>query len=561
MQEYLKNMTVGHWIKLVAGIIVGILCLYQLGMPPVHRLAKIQAASDEAKTSVYGPGVNYIIRMTPGAAYVPGTTPSGFGEPLQGFDIVARKFEELYPDTRIEFINVPIGPEFLVTQLTGGAAPDVITTNVEDIWSDLQKGWYIPLDGFLDEPNQFAEPGEPGSEQWWDSFKYQAITRGKAAPDGKLYCIPLDMVETGIFYNKDLFEKLGIREPETWAEYVEWQRRVKDEGQYAPTLLSSWNFVTWGTDLVFDQLYYDILPGIDLKRIPAQEQYFEGYLDDSELAFLHTKGFFTPEDPRWREMFRLLKEWRQLSTDNISSTDFGRMFLREEGLSLWTACSFSTQLRLNPDVRFDWDVFYPPSMTAETSEFATGAQMCVIGGVAMQYILTNSAVRDVPPDPSLDPQRDLERRMRESQRLRRVIQWMQFVTSPENADLIVNESSLYLPNIAGVDPHPAFQVFEDILAHRYTTTKWTASFDLRFRDFFQRMIDLYLTGAMDEDDLLEALSRNLAFATESGIRRGVFEIDQLEEEWQRLAPVRAKMKGLPPQAYEDTQRALAASAE
>ena len=30
--------------------------------------------------------------------------------------------------------------------------------------------------------------------------------RGKAAPDGGIYCISFDMVETGIFYNKTKFE-------------------------------------------------------------------------------------------------------------------------------------------------------------------------------------------------------------------------------------------------------------------------------------------------------------------------------------------------------------------
>ena len=34
----------------------------------------------------------------------------------------------------------------------------------------------------------------PGYDQWWDMFKYQAISRGKAAPDNLNYCLSFYMV-------------------------------------------------------------------------------------------------------------------------------------------------------------------------------------------------------------------------------------------------------------------------------------------------------------------------------------------------------------------------------
>jgi len=64
--------------------------------------------------------------------------------------------------------------------------------NVEDVWVDVQKNWYVPLDQFLEAPNPFiaekGDPSQPGAKQWWDMFKYQAISRGKAAPDRLNYC-------------------------------------------------------------------------------------------------------------------------------------------------------------------------------------------------------------------------------------------------------------------------------------------------------------------------------------------------------------------------------------
>lgn len=123
----------------------------------------------------------YHLRVAP-ALYLPGTMPNNVGKPLEGLTHVAEKFEALFPDTYVEFVGVPAVREWLVTQLAAGQAPDIINVNVEDVWQDVQKGWYVPLDPYLNRPLPFVKPAEPGSRQWWDVFKYQAITRGKARP-------------------------------------------------------------------------------------------------------------------------------------------------------------------------------------------------------------------------------------------------------------------------------------------------------------------------------------------------------------------------------------------
>jgi ABC-type glycerol-3-phosphate transport system substrate-binding protein len=123
----------------------------------------------------------YHLRVAP-ALYLPGTMPNNVGKPLEGLTHVAEKFEALFPDTYVEFVGVPAVREWLVTQLAAGQAPDIINVNVEDVWQDVQKGWYVPLDPYLNRPLPFVKPAAPGSRQWWGVFKYQAITRGKPRP-------------------------------------------------------------------------------------------------------------------------------------------------------------------------------------------------------------------------------------------------------------------------------------------------------------------------------------------------------------------------------------------
>lgn len=530
-------------LSLLLILVVGVVLL----RPPTEE-------SDESTVARNGRAdAHYVIKVAPGGEHMPGSRPYGLGEPLKGFAEVSRRFEQKFPDTRIEMIAVPTVREYLVTQLSSGAAPDIVTVNVEDVWVDVQKGWYVPLDRYLNRPNPFVvEKGDvdaPGSIQWWDMFKYQALSRGKAAPDGKNYCLTLSAVETGIFYNKTFFREHGLEEPRDWVEFLGVLQAIKDEDRI-PLLINLQSLADWGTDLIFDQLYYDLLPGIDLIKDPTREGYLEGYLDGEELAFLFTKGFFTRNDPRWVEMTRLIKELRPyLPMNFVDQEDRGYMreFLTQRGILMWTSSQRTFPIWADKDLGFEWGVFYLPAITAETSSYASGRPMCVIGGAAQQYEVTNSALADT------DPAWSLEKRIENSERLKRVVAFLQFLSLPENTDRVVNEYPSYLPNIVGVEGLPQLEPFETILERRYTTSKWYFSFDLRFSYTMHRMLGLFLEDGIDLDGYLKWQEDNIRSSGNSLVRRQNIDFSRFEERWVELAPERAVMNGLPPQILHQNQ--------
>ena len=165
--------------------------------------------------------------------------------------------------------------------------------------------------------------------------------------------------------------------------------------------------------------------------------------------------------------------------------------------------------------------------------------MCVIGGAATQLEVTNSAIADT--DPSLP----MSERIARSERLQRVIAFLQFLCLPEQYARIVNEYPNYLPNIVDVAPLPVLAPFEEILSRRYTTTKWVYSFDLRFSEIQRRMLELYLTGGAELDDFLTWQEKNIDVASASMMRRKQPDVERMERRWRELAPVRARMTGLP----------------
>ena len=510
------------------------LALFIWALLPPESEQKTSTSTETNKTFTPSASVKYVIKVAPKQFYFPGGIPMGIGKPLQGLSNVAARFEALYPDTKIEYVAVPSAREWLVTQVSAGLAPDIVDVNVEEVWGDTHKGWYIALDEYLERPSAFSKPGEPGSERWFDVMKYPSISQGVAAPDGKIYCVVYDMVETGVFYNKDIFEKVGVKPPNNWTEFLALQTKLRAAG-YIPLLANASSISDWGTDLTFDQYYRAILPGIDLRLDDAKRSaYLKSYLDWDEITFLFGKGFFTRDDPRFMEIWRTLKEWRTHMSQDIGdrTVDYEKLFLNQTAAMRWEGSWRVQQLQNDPSVEFDWGVFYLPPITQAYSEYATGHDMVVIGGPNTQLVLTNAAISDTGSAAT-------------SQRLDRCIKFLQFLTTPESADEIVNEVTCFLPNVKGVEPRPELEAFDEFLERRYSSTKWQFTFDMQFNEVMNRMLELYLNDGISEDEYLDWMERNLKSASEKATVRLEADFPALEKRWNELAPVRATMKGLP----------------
>jgi raffinose/stachyose/melibiose transport system substrate-binding protein len=346
-----------------------------------------------------------------------------------------------------------------------------------------------------------------------------------------MYCLTLDMIETGLFYNKTLFDQYGLHEPKDWNELLEVEKALASHGKI-PLGMAMWCLSDWATDLVFDQLYYPITPLIDLQCDPRRAEYLANYLDRDEIVYLHRKGFFTAKDPRWVDSFRILREWRPYMQRDLTNDDPLKLFMSQNAAMLWYTSEMVQKLVRDPDRKFDYGIFYLPKLTKTQSPFASGRQMCVIGGSAMQYCVSNSAIRDTGNAET-------------SERLKRVIAFLQFLTIPANTERVVNEPICYLPNIKGADPHKELLQFDEFLKRPYSSSKWFYTFDLKFDDVFLRMLELYLNGGMTEDEYLDVMDRNLTDAGENITRRKNLDFTAFDKIWSDRKHLRETLPGLP----------------
>lgn len=445
--------------------------------------------------------------------YTPGTK-LAFGDPLQVSQTIADEYSKLYPTLNIQFVQqVAITGsqegEWLKTQLVGGIAPDIINQNAEVAWADVSKGWYVPLDEFLHKPNPYIK----GNKRWMDSFINHALVNAKRAPDGKLYCISIDLVETAIYYNKTMFQKFNLSIPETWAEFIQLHRTLKDNG--ITPLPSAINLVSdWGQDIIFDMLYYDIIDKLDVEpSLETQQDYLTHYLTPKEVAFLFGKGFFTRNDSRWIEMHRILKEWRPFWAKELKNTDTARLFLTKRVAMVWDGSWFSRRLLLDPYIDFEWGIFYLPKITKATSPFASDAEASVIGGAAIQLHVTNSAtIYD---------------------HVNQVIDFLMFYTAPQNLERVLQESLMFLPNVKGIEVPHELKPIHEIFQRRYCSVKWLESFDSRYKSYWRRMLDLFLNDGITLEKYLEKLEGNFQRYIDDKKSKQNWNFDEYEKRWQK----------------------------
>lgn len=127
------------------------------------------------------------------------------GEMVDTLREIAKDFEKENPNVHVKIVNVPNAGEVLKTRVLAGDVPDVVNIYPQSI--ELQEwakaGYFEDLsnkDYLKRVKNHYAD---------------------KYAIDGKIYNIPYTANAYGIYYNKDKFEELGLKVPETWDEFEE----------------------------------------------------------------------------------------------------------------------------------------------------------------------------------------------------------------------------------------------------------------------------------------------------------------------------------------------------
>lgn len=128
---------------------------------------------------------------------------------------IIKDFEKENPKIHVKMTSVPDAGTVLKTRVLAGDVPDVINIYPQNM--DFQEwakaGYFYDMTGksyLKNIKNNYAE---------------------NYAVNGKIYSVPLSANVSGIYFNKTKFDELGLKVPETWAEFEALVKQIKADGE------------------------------------------------------------------------------------------------------------------------------------------------------------------------------------------------------------------------------------------------------------------------------------------------------------------------------------------
>lgn len=351
---------------------------------------------------------------------------------------IARSYERLHPGIRVEITIVGQGFEtWIRTRFAAGGdlIPDIYNVNYTAGYQE--QGRLVWIEDYLDQTNPYT--GAP----WRDSLDMALIERYKWLD--RIYILPLDFIEVGVFYNQDIFREVGVDVPETWEEFLDTCERIRQAG-YVPVAMAGnydsfwagtvgWMFRMFGDaylrkyitelqalpgDWDYDPernegfVYNPADPYDDLMVVRSRDRMLNAMLDG-------TIDFRGPDFRAYhQQLLRFSRHWQRgfLGADDQSAV---QLFYRGKAAMCVLTSSHVTGIvrdfrRLDPEDRFDYGVFWFPPITEDP--LVCGPFRGVGGGGVMLSATQKN-----------DPAHEAN-----------VIDFLMYLTSPEAGRMLIEET-------------------------------------------------------------------------------------------------------------------------
>ena len=178
----------------------------------------VAAASTAAKTS--GPNHRVTVKTTTITLAHWSSSPVE----LKGVRATIAAFEKRNPSIKVNEINLDPYPEGMLARFAARKPPDIfyVDSNVFPDW--VSQGVLEPISDDMAKAHMSTKPFYP---RLLNAFRYK----------GKLYGLPLQVDLIGVYYNKTLMDKEGLRAPQTFDQLVGFCRQAKAKG-YIPLAFS-----------------------------------------------------------------------------------------------------------------------------------------------------------------------------------------------------------------------------------------------------------------------------------------------------------------------------------
>jgi len=353
--------------------------------------------------------------------------PSSFGKPWE--DMVAR-FEKAEPGIKVETNVLPLTSfrDTLSTQLAAGSAPELIFNQVPHDPKQI-----VSMNKYLEKPNPFA----PDADTWLDVFNPNMFGENQRNALGDFEYIPLNAVGTGLFYNKDAFDKAGIdRVPTSITGLLKDCKALKKAG-YTPLAMDSGSLgVGWTSETIYNMLLNKYAKDWDRYTKAGDPGDNGGIVTQKSIAAAISTGELdATKTPEVREAVKLTKQiFDGCATPNWSGIAGTATFVgADEFLSGDAAIAWGTSFAAAGLSKVDWAwaAFPFPTVTSQDTPLSTDAPaQSGIGVGGTSYMIPATT---------------------KGKKLAAAVKFLQFASSPKGGEKWLKETGS-IPATVGAEP-------------------------------------------------------------------------------------------------------------
>jgi raffinose/stachyose/melibiose transport system substrate-binding protein len=357
------------------------------------------------------------------------------------FDLLAREYEMLHPDTVVKQIAVPerVYKSWIVTQLIGGTAPQIIElgSGGANVNAELLSQYFTSLSEYLRRPNPYNEGTALGDTVWQQTF-IDGLSSGPAYNNslGDHYGVNMSMNTVRLYVNARLLEAItGRRDfPKDFDGFIRLCEAVnlyaKERGIGMVAIAGS----SVNAPQILNGLANSQIQGLTLELNPIHDL----ALDNNELGlyFLLNRWSLRDRAPqRAFELMRAVGRHMQSGFSELRRDDASFIFLQERALTIPASSSEAKTFR--SQVPFEVlvvDIPLPGKDDPVYGEAIIGRPSDATSTRVTFGLVTGSKA----PGASLD--------------------FLQFITS-KRANETFSRASSWLPSIVTVEPDPDMRPF------------------------------------------------------------------------------------------------------
>lgn len=402
----------------------------------------------------------------------------------------ADEYEKEHPGVTIKFIELPgdtVMNEYIRTQAAAKQMPDITFINYQMVGTQLPKDIFTPLDSYFDMEDPYVE-----GKTWGETFN-DAVMQMIQTGAGEHYTVSADYVETGIYYNKEMFEKAGIEKtPENWEEFIDVCKKLKDAGEVP----MAWSMaqddtysMDWTNRIFLSNCYSNEIEEIDFDGTAG--------ISDLEKVVALKNGVVRVDDGKFLSYFDKMKEMVPYFNDSwASKTDLEKKFMQEEVAMYWTGSWLPKKME-DAGVDFEYSSFPFPTPTKDTCPpYSTDAVTSgAVGGpsASFQYSISSEKSNKSMSKEKLDV----------------VMDWLMYITEPARISEIVNEYGSFCPTIEGSTPLPGMESLLDNLNADYVNYDGGQGLTGTLADTIFRNLHQYMLGEVTMDEVVDTLSKTV----------------------------------------------------